>query len=95
MDDRVKNIREFIRASRIVVEPGCMPSRVVLYLGRPAFPSLPHSRPEWVVHTERLVAVPAAEGTSCAFRHQGFDHGDYVDSLEAAERRFEERARKL
>jgi len=100
MDKRVKTHIEPIMASAIVVTNGNQPSRIVLYAKRGQF----------ITHLEMLTTETPTDGSSCAFKHQGFLHGGYFDyktpdrpfletteqeALHYAQADFKERVRKL
>ncbi len=82
-----------IDASHVVVREGRQSCRIVLYRGRDE--DQLGRRPQWIVHKECLATGVAKEGTSCAFSHVSYSDGDYCDSLEKAQAKFEERSASL
>lgn len=88
-DPRVLTTTDVIQASRIVVNRGMFPHRIVVR-------DVTHGdRKEYVVHTERLESRAPDGDNSCSFVHWGFDNGDYTGNLEKALERFRERAGRL
>ncbi len=87
MDDRILSRPDVIRATRVIIEQGSMPHRLVVRELEPGA--------KWVVHTETFETADPLGESSARLVHVGFANGDYCRTLAEAFKTFEERAKRF